>query len=139
VEPPPQLPLLLDRSLSADTLFAFDRAELRNLTQLNALIQQIGTFQAVSRVDVLGYTDRIGTLRYNIELSQRRAAAVRNYMQRRGVAPNLINVRGMGPSKPGQGAACPKGMGRDRLITCLAPDRRVEVRVFGTVSNNAQP
>jgi outer membrane protein OmpA-like peptidoglycan-associated protein len=51
------------------------------------------------RVD--GHTDSIGSVRYNLDLSLKRAIAVANYLiTREGVDPARIFVKGMGKSVP---------------------------------------
>ncbi len=52
------------------------------------------------RILVEGHTDNRGTEAYNRDLSQRRAAAVRDALVQDGVAPDLITVRGRGEDYP---------------------------------------
>lgn len=47
-----------------------------------------------------GHTDAVGKRDYNLALSKRRADVVRTYLVARGVAPNRIRTRGMGPDYP---------------------------------------
>jgi outer membrane protein OmpA-like peptidoglycan-associated protein/opacity protein-like surface antigen len=54
----------------------------------------------ISRVSVIGHTDRSGSAEYNVGLSERRAKTVRDELVRRGVAANAINVAGRGESEP---------------------------------------
>jgi outer membrane protein OmpA-like peptidoglycan-associated protein len=51
------------------------------------------------RIEVAGHTDASGSDAYNLALSQRRAAAVRDYLLRAGVA-NALTARGYGESQP---------------------------------------
>jgi outer membrane protein OmpA-like peptidoglycan-associated protein len=137
--PPPPPPeqretKLLERNLSADALFAFNRWDLnslnveRGMNQLTALARQIARMDSVMRVEVMGYTDRIGSMSANMLLSQRRADTIKSFLIQQGVAADKINARGMGPSQPG--TLCPI-KARSALIRCLAPDRRVMIQVFG--------
>ncbi|XKM14013.1 peptidoglycan-associated lipoprotein Pal [Orbaceae bacterium ac157xtp] len=49
---------------------------------------------------VEGHTDEKGTPEYNIALGERRAAAVKAYLQGRGVASSQINIVSYGKEKP---------------------------------------
>lgn len=51
------------------------------------------------RIEIAGHTDAGGSDAYNLALSQRRAAAVRDYLLRAGVA-NALTARGYGESQP---------------------------------------
>lgn len=52
------------------------------------------------RVEVGGHTDWIGTDAYNLDLSERRAASVRNHLVRKGVSTDQVTSRGYGESEP---------------------------------------
>lgn len=49
---------------------------------------------------VEGHADEQGTREYNLALGARRAAAVRDYLVSRGVAPNRINTISFGKERP---------------------------------------
>ena len=82
--------------------------------------------------DVKGYTDRIGSEAYNQTLSEKRAQAVADQLQAAGVAPEQLTVTGMGEADP-VSTGC-EGLRGNKLIDCLAPDRRVELAVTGEVT-----
>ncbi len=48
---------------------------------------------------VEGHTDASGSADYNMDLSERRAASVVDYLTQRGVDPKILNPRGMGESR----------------------------------------
>ncbi len=52
------------------------------------------------RVEVAGHTSNTGSAEFNMQLSQRRAEAVRDYLVSEGVDPDLITARGYGMSEP---------------------------------------
>ena len=113
--------------LEADTLFAFDSAELTD--QGRALLDDmLGNLTAESlmeqKLQIRGYTDRIGDDTYNVELSKRRAAAVRDYLVTNGVVPSFIDMQGLGNADPVVDCAGKRGA---PLINCLAPNRRTEI------------
>jgi OOP family OmpA-OmpF porin len=51
-------------------------------------------------VMIVGHTDNVGKREFNINLSAKRAAAVKAYMAERGVDPERILTRGEGPDSP---------------------------------------
>jgi OOP family OmpA-OmpF porin len=71
-------------------------------------------------VVVEGYTDSIGTVSYNLKLSQRRAEAVYDYLVKEGVAPDRMKTVGYGKSNPVASNATAEG----RYL-----NRRVELKV----------
>jgi OOP family OmpA-OmpF porin len=81
----------------------------------------------IHRASVAGYTDKIGNHDYNMGLSQRRADAVRAELIALGLPEERIRVSAHGSDDPL--VSCP-GMEGDALISCLAPNRRTEVRFF---------
>jgi outer membrane protein OmpA-like peptidoglycan-associated protein len=52
------------------------------------------------RVQVIGFTDDRGKRDYNMDLSQRRAEAVKSHLISRGIDPQRIESRGSGPDQP---------------------------------------
>jgi outer membrane protein OmpA-like peptidoglycan-associated protein len=52
------------------------------------------------RVVIEGHTDTRGTAEYNRELSERRALAVKAYLQSTGIAPERLSAAGFGASRP---------------------------------------
>ena len=51
------------------------------------------------QIYVYGYTDDIGPEQYNQKLSERRAAAVRDYLVQSGVDPKIIATKGYGEGR----------------------------------------
>ncbi|PJG85093.1 porin OmpA [Conservatibacter flavescens] len=120
-------------SFDSDVLFAFGKANLRDTAaaSLDNVYGEISRLNAPA-VDVAGYTDRIGSDSYNQKLSQKRAETVANYLVSKGVAPQTITATGYGKANPVTGNTCDAVKGRQALIACLAPDRRVEVSIKGS-------
>ena len=84
-----------------DVLFETGKAELnsgasRKLDQL----AQFLTEHPERRVQIDGYTDSVGTDSYNLDLSQRRANAVRSALQVRGIDATRITTQGYGKEFP---------------------------------------
>ena len=73
-----------------------------------------------AKVDIAGYADSRGPESYNMKLSERRAEAVREYLERAGVDGARMSTRGYGESHEGAS---------DMSANGLAENRRVEIRV----------
>jgi outer membrane protein OmpA-like peptidoglycan-associated protein len=111
-------------TLQASTLFAFDSAVITeegkaSLQALGDRIQAQGA--TVVDIDIIGHTDSRGPEAYNQGLSERRAAAMRDFLvSEKGVDPAIIDVSGMGESSP----VADNGSEQGR-----AQNRRVELRI----------
>ncbi|CAI1068572.1 Outer membrane protein II* [Serratia rubidaea] len=133
---PPREPELEVKTitLKADTLFAFNRADLTpdGLQEVQIVAEGLRAQRLDNlRVDVYGYTDRLGAADYNLDLSQRRARTVAEALSDSGISPANINARGMGISDAMTGSQCDGVHQRDALIDCLSPERRVDINVRG--------
>lgn len=76
-------------------------------------------------VRIAGYTDSTGSAEYNLGLSNRRAAAVRNYLQSHGISTNrLVNI-GYGEKDPIASNATKQGRAQNRRVEInLVPIKR---------------
>lgn len=120
-------------TLGADGLFAFGRSGLNDLNsmgrdKLSALANELKGVR-LSSVVVTGHTDRVGSTASNQALSEARAATVRAYLVQQGMDGQLIRANGAGESKPVMQCAGEKVT--PALVSCLQPNRRVEVEVTG--------
>ena len=87
--------------IQADALFDFDKSVLRADGKKNiddALAKLAGV--DVEMVIATGHTDSVGTDAYNQKLSERRAAAVKEYLASKGIATSKITTLGKGESQP---------------------------------------
>ena len=82
------------------------------------------------RVMVTGHTDSQGSYRHNVDLSQRRAAAVRKYMVDAGIDGKRIETRGVGPDEPISTNDTAEGRSLNRRIefTILGEDGPVKAK-----------
>ncbi|WP_415157790.1 OmpA family protein [Maritalea sp.] len=71
-------------------------------------------------VDVYGHTDSSGSDQYNMDLSNRRAMSVANYVSNIGVDPRRIYVTGYGESQP---------IATNSTEAGKAANRRVEIKI----------
>jgi OOP family OmpA-OmpF porin len=125
--PPPPAPKFEKITMSATELFGFDSAKLGpNQPKLDELATLLANNPSVGNVTITGYTDRLGSDKYNQKLSEQRAYAVKQYLVGKGVAAERLNAVGKGEANPL--VACDdKKQKRADLIKCLEPNRRVEV------------
>ena len=140
--PPPQPPVIEQISLSSDVLFAFDKAELKpeGMKKIDDIASRLKGAN-VQLINTIGHADRIGPDKYNQQLSEKRAEAVKEYLAQQGVETSKVHSEGRGKSDPVTGDQC-KGMKGDKLISCLQPDRRVDIEVRGekeTASTSSSP
>jgi outer membrane protein OmpA-like peptidoglycan-associated protein len=114
--------------LPADILFDFDKAEIRPAAEA-ALKQAAEVIRKGARgvVRIEGHTDGKGSAAYNQKLSERRAAAVQNWLATREGLRVKFAIKGFGATKPVAPNTRPDGAddpdGRQK-------NRRVEI-VFG--------
>ncbi len=119
-------------TVSAEKLFGFDKANLREEGRkvLEETAAKIKSNPEISAVVVTGHTDRIGSDAYNQKLSERRAKQVADYLIAQGVDSNIITSEGKGKTEPV--VQCDGKKVSKKLISCLQPNRRVEIRAEGT-------
>lgn len=132
--PPVEAPVPTKFSLSAGTLFAFDKADLKpeGKSALDELIRKLegATFETIL---VTGHTDRIGSPQYNQKLSEQRAQSVKNYLTEHQVQANRVDARGKGESDPVTKLNECQGASTAKVIACLQPDRRVDIELQGAM------
>ena len=81
--------------------FEFDKANIKPEYRdiLNRIAGILMTLKGYT-IAVYGYTDDIGTQRYNMQLSQSRAEAVRDFLVQAGISPTIMSSKGFGMSDP---------------------------------------
>ncbi|MDP3540320.1 MAG: OmpA family protein [Azonexus sp.] len=120
-------------TVAADALFDFNKAVLRpaGKAKLDELVSKAKAIK-LEVILAVGHTDRIGGDAYNQKLSEKRAAAVKEYLVAKGIEANRVYTEGKGEKQPVTGDKC-KGEAKSKaLIDCLQPDRRVDIEVIGT-------
>jgi outer membrane protein OmpA-like peptidoglycan-associated protein len=67
-------------------------------------------------LQIEGHTDSVGGDDYNQELSEHRAAAVREYLIEQGVAGSAVTARGFGKTQPVASNDTPEGRQKNRRV-----------------------
>ena len=114
-------------SVTSDILFAFDSADLSadakgSLTDIAAIIARAPEGQ----VRVVGHTDAKGSDDYNMELSQRRAKAVTEFLEGADISAERLTTEGRGEAEPlaeneVNGEDNPEGRAKNRRVEFVMP------------------
>lgn len=114
--------------LAGDVLFDFDKADIRSEAEaaLQRVVELIKQYPR-SSVSIDGYTDGKGADAYNLRLSDKRAAAVKNWLvQQGGINGKRIKTKGWGQANPLAPNTNPDGSDNP---TGRQKNRRVEITV----------
>ena len=113
-----------DGSLRIDSrvFFDFDKKDIkpRYLPVLDHVAKRILEEPRMKVVRIEGHADELGSPEYNLRLSEQRAKAVRDYLEKAGVPKQRIRIIGFGKTHP----AVPGHTRADH-----AKNRRVEFNV----------
>lgn len=107
-------------TLSGSVLFASNQAVL--LPEARVRLDQVVAALLVTRerkLAVEGYTDSRGTDAMNLELSQRRAEAVRKYVVDHGYEADLVVAQGFGEGKPIADNESAEGRANNRRVEII--------------------
>jgi OOP family OmpA-OmpF porin len=127
----PKKPAVIN--LTSGSLFDFNKSTLSSNGKAEIdgkVISRLKDMGEIRFINVNGHTDRLGSTQYNQKLSEARAESVKAYLISRGVDPQKIETYGYGKTLPVK--SCPDQKDRKALISCLAPNRRVEIEIQGT-------
>ena len=93
----------------ADLKFAYDSAEipLKGKNVLDQYVKLMKTDFSDQVFTLAGHTCELGKEKYNMELSKRRAEAVKSYLESQGIKSELLNISPLGESE------YEKGKGRE--------------------------
>jgi OOP family OmpA-OmpF porin len=103
--------------------FGFDSSELDAAAQrkLDETAEMLARHPHLM-VEIAGHADSRGPGDYNLALSERRAEAVRRYLEQKGIDPARMTARGYGESRP---------VASNDTATGQAENRRVELHAMG--------
>lgn len=108
------LPLVIEVD---DVLFDFDKAVIKMpfIPELNRWVTYFKNNPFVS-AEIYGHADSTGPAEYNQNLSERRAAAVVNYLVQHGVKPEQLTAKGLGETAPAASNETSEGRQKNRRV-----------------------
>jgi outer membrane protein OmpA-like peptidoglycan-associated protein len=112
--------------------FDFDKSDIKPEYRdtLNRVAGILMTLKGYT-INVYGYTDDVGSQAYNLQLSQRRAQAVHDFLVQAGISPSIMSTKGFGKSDPRVSGDSDQAR---------AANRRVEIGIVdSTLLPNVQP
>ncbi|HSF56672.1 MAG TPA: OmpA family protein [Candidatus Binatia bacterium] len=109
----------------SDVLFEFDKAALkagsaRSLAKITEFLRE----NPQRQITIEGYTDNVGSDNYNLELSQRRAEAVRDFLVQNGISADRITARGLGEEYPVASNETEAGRQQNRRVQIIIVDEK---------------
>jgi outer membrane protein OmpA-like peptidoglycan-associated protein len=106
--------------------FEFDSAVIKPQSHhiVRAVARTILFNPKIRKVEVQGHTDERGSDNYNLDLSQRRAQAVVDFMVAEGVSPKKLIAQGYGESQPLLRKSTPAAWAKNRRVEFIILDRR---------------
>jgi OOP family OmpA-OmpF porin len=106
-----------------NVFFDFNKADLKpeSMAELNRIVTLLNE-RAGMQVEIAGHTDNIGSAAYNMNLSQRRANAVKTYLTQNGIDAGRIVAIGYGKTRP--------VVSNDDEVEGREINRRVEFRII---------
>jgi OOP family OmpA-OmpF porin len=122
---PAPTPVVQKTTLNAMELFDYNKAVVKPAAaaDLDKLAGGILGLKALDGVEIVGHTCSLGTDAYNQKLSERRAAAVKDYLVKKGVPAGKITTSGKGETQP---------IASNKTEADRKKNRRVEVTVKGS-------
>jgi outer membrane protein OmpA-like peptidoglycan-associated protein len=114
-------------TLSGSVLFASNQATLlpEAISRLSQVSDALMTTKERNLV-IEGYTDSRGTDSVNLDLSQRRADAVREFLVRRGYEPDRVQSRGLGKARPIADNGTAEGRANNRRVEIVIEPKKLD-------------
>ncbi|HEY8074567.1 MAG TPA: OmpA family protein [Labilithrix sp.] len=108
-------------TLSGSVLFATNESTLlpAAILKLNDVADALIKGNPDANITVEGHTDSQGQRQYNMDLSQKRADAVRDQLVARGVAADRIKTVGIGPDRPIADNKSAEGRANNRRVEII--------------------
>jgi flagellar motor protein MotB len=117
-------PVRLGEKLTLSNVFyEFDSWKItqESFPELNKLMKLLTDNKNI-KVEIEGYTDSIGTDAYNLNLSEKRARSVKEYLVEKGIFPSRISYKGFGSASP---------IGNNITNDGRKLNRRTEIKITG--------
>ena len=117
-----QMESVLEQTFELDILFETGKSTIKpgSFASLNEVVEAMKQ-KPLMKIEVAGHTDNVGEETANQKLSESRAASVKNYLAKKGIASSRITSKGFGESKPVASNDSEEGR---------AKNRRTEIRVL---------
>ena len=112
-------------TLSGSVLFASNKSEL--LPDAQQRLDQVASALMATKerhIVIEGYTDSRGSDDHNVELSRRRAEAVRQYIVSKGYEGDLVTAAGMGKAKPIADNSSAEGRANNRRVEIVVQKQK---------------
>ena len=121
---PAAAPAATKVTYAADAFFDFDKAVLKpeGKAKLDDLVSKVQGIN-LEVIVAVGHTDSVGSDAYNQKLSERRAQAVKAYLESKGIDKSRVYTEGKGEKQP---------VADNKTKDGRAKNRRVEIEVVGT-------
>jgi outer membrane protein OmpA-like peptidoglycan-associated protein len=107
-------------TLPGNVLFEVNKAELKGPARerLNQVADALKNVEG-REITIVGHTDSSGPADYNMELSEKRADAVRDHLVSRGIPEDLIKSEGRGEESPIADNESPEGRANNRRVELI--------------------
>ena len=104
-------------NMPGNVTFDVDRAEIRSsfYPVLNSVVLVVQEYNKTI-IEVSGHTDNTGSDAHNLDLSNRRAAAVGDYLTAQQVMPQRVITQGFGETRPAASNDTPEGRQQNRRV-----------------------
>ncbi len=124
----------------SDVLFDLNQATLKPGAKVR-LAKVAGIIQAYPdlKLQIEGFTDSTGSVGHNQELSERRAAAVRDFLIAQGVSINNVSAQGFGPSNPVASNNTPEGRQMNRRVDLVVNGESIAAQPTPAMDQSSTP
>jgi len=121
--PPPPPPVTKKKIVLRGVNFDFNKSNIRRDAApiLDEAVRTLKDNPGI-RVEVDGYTDSIGSVGYNLRLSDRRAASVKRYLVSHGIDSSRLTTKGFGKSNPVASNDTADGRAQNRRVELVVLD-----------------
>lgn len=112
-----------EKMVLSNVFYEFDSWKItkESFSELDKLVKLLSDNKKII-VEIDGYTDAIGTDAYNLELSQKRARSVLDYLAGKGIISQRLSFKGFGSASP---------LGDNITNDGRKLNRRTEIRITG--------
>ena len=124
----------------SDVLFDFNKANLKpGAREKLARVSGILLTTPGLNIEVEGHTDNVGSDSYNQNLSEQRAASVRDYLLDQGIMPTAVATSGLGESHPVVSNATAAGRQQNRRVELVVSGDAIGTTSTTTTTTTTTP